>query len=250
MLQRMDNAQRERYSRQLNLPALGEEAQLKLLSSHVLVVGLGGLGSPVALYLAAAGVGKMTLSDFDTVEISNLQRQIAHTTDRVGELKTHSARSACLQINPQIDIDTLDYAVADDELDQIIPLCSAVVDCSDNFPTRFAVNAKCVQHGVPLITGAAIRFDGQITVVRTDKPDSPCYRCLYSDAIQSAESCAQEGVVGPVVGLIGCLQAMETIKVLCDIGEDLNGRLLLFDGLNTEWNEVRLRKNPTCPVCS
>ncbi len=246
----MNTHQKDRYSRHLTLPAIGEQGQQRLLDSHVLIVGLGGLGSPAALYLAAAGVGKMSFADFDTVEVSNLQRQVAHTTARVGELKTHSARTAALEINPDIEIDVIDYALEAEELEELIPQCSAVLDCSDNFPTRFAVNAQCVKHKVPLITGAAIRFDGQITVVRSDKPDSPCYRCLYTEGSETAETCAQTGILGPVVGLIGCLQALETIKVLCDIGDDLSGRLVLFDGLGLEFNEIRLKKSPDCPVCS
>lgn len=245
----MNTEQLDRYSRHLSLPAVGEQGQQKLLSAHVLIVGLGGLGSPAALYLAAAGVGKLTFADFDTVEVSNLQRQIVHTTERVGELKTHSARKACLDINPDITIEVIDYALEQEELDALIPTCSAVLDCSDNFPTRFAVNACCVKHKVPLITGAAIRFDGQVMVVRPDKPDSPCYRCLYKDGDETAETCAQTGILGPVVGLVGCIQALETIKVLCDIGEDLSGRLLLFDGLGLEFNEIQLKQSSDCPVC-
>ena len=246
---RLADAQRERYSRHLTLPAIGAAGQQRLLDSHVLVVGLGGLGSPVALYLAGAGVGLLTFADFDTVDVSNLQRQIAHATDRVGELKTHSARAACHALNPEVAIDVVDYGLEADDLDTLLPQCSAVVDCSDNFPTRFAVNAACVKHGVPLIIGAAIRFDGQVTVVRPERADSPCYQCLYPVSTAAADTCAQEGILGPVVGLIGCVQAIETIKVLCDVGDDLHGRLVLFDGLAMEWNEIRLGRNPDCPIC-
>ncbi len=246
----MNNEQLDRYSRHLTLPVIGKSGQQRLLDSHVLIVGLGGLGSPAAMYLAAAGVGKLTFADFDTVELSNLQRQVAHTTDRVGELKTHSARIAAHAINPDIDINVIDYALEKAELDELVPTCTAVLDCSDNFPTRFAVNETCVQHKVPLITGAAIRFDGQVSVIRSDVPDSPCYRCLYTEGDETAETCAQTGILGPVVGLIGCIQALETIKVLCDIGDDLSGRLLLFDGLNLEFNEIRLKKSSDCPVCA
>lgn len=246
----MNEEQIDRYSRHLTLPSIGKEGQQRLLDSHVLIVGLGGLGSPAAMYLAAAGIGKMTFADFDVVEVSNLQRQIAHTSDRVGELKTHSARIAANAINPEINIEVIDYALETEELDELLPSCTAVLDCSDNFPTRFAVNAACVKHTVPLITGAAIRFDGQITVVRPDQPDSPCYRCLYTDGDETAETCAQTGILGPVVGMVGCLQALETIKVLCNIGDDLTGRLILFDGLNLEFNEIRLKKSADCPVCA
>ena len=241
--------QRERYSRHLTLPAIGHAGQQRLLASHVLVIGLGGLGSPVALYLAGAGVGRLTFADFDTVEVSNLQRQIAHVTERVGELKTHSARAACRALNPEVTIDVIDYGLDADDLETLVPHCSAVVDCSDNFPTRFAVNAACVTHGIPLISGAAIRFDGQVTVVRPELAESPCYQCLYPDSTASADTCAQEGILGPVVGMIGCVQAIETIKVLCGVGDDLHGRLVLFDGLAMEWNEIRLARNPSCPVC-
>ena len=250
MLGSMNNELKDRYSRHLTLPVIGEAGQEKLLQSHVLIVGLGGLGSPAALYLAGAGIGKLTFTDFDTVDVSNLQRQIAHTTERVGELKTHSAKTACLDLNPSIDIDVIDYELDTDDLDKLIPQCSAVLDCSDNFPTRFAVNEMCVKHKVPLITGAAIRFDGQITVVRSDKADTPCYRCLYKSNNESAEVCAQTGILGPVVGMVGCLQALETIKVLLDIGDDLTGRLVLFDGLGLEFNEIALRQSPDCPVCN
>ncbi len=246
----MTPEQIDRYSRHLTLPNIGKEGQQKLLQSHVLVVGMGGLGSPVALYLAAAGVGHLSFADFDTVEASNLQRQIAHTTDRIGELKTHSAREACLAINPEIKIDVYDHGLEADDLSKLVPTCTAVADCSDNFPTRFDVNASCVKHKVPLITGAAIRFDGQITVVRSDKPDTPCYRCLYTEGADAAETCAQTGILGPVVGMIGCMQALETMKVICDIGEDLTGRLLLFDGLGMEINEIALRKSADCPICN
>ena len=255
MLQRMEptpstSDPQERYSRHLTLPAIGEPGQSRLLASHVLVVGLGGLGSPVALYLAGAGVGRLTFADFDTVEESNLQRQIAHTTGRIGELKTHSARTACLQINPEVRIDVVDYGLEAEDLEELVPRCTAVVDCCDNFPTRFAINAACVKHRIPLISGAAIRFDGQITVVRPDIADSPCYQCLYPDTGATGDTCALEGILGPVVGMIGCVQAIETIKVLCDAGTDLRGRLVLFDGLAMEWNEITLRKSATCPVCS
>jgi len=240
----------ERYSRHLTLPQIGKDGQARLQEAHVLVVGLGGLGSPVALYLAGAGVGKLTLADFDTVEVSNLQRQIAHTTDRVGELKTHSAKTQCQAINPEILINTVDHGLDEEDLAQLVPQCSAVVECSDNFPTRFAVNEACVKHGVPLISGAAIRFDGQIMVVRPDKPGTPCYRCLYKDGDETAETCAQTGILGPVVGMVGCVQAIETLKILVGIGDDLSGRLVLFDGMAMEWNEIQLVQSTDCPVCA
>ncbi len=231
------------------MPQIGEQGQAKLQNAHVLVVGMGGLGSPVALYLAGAGIGKLTFADFDTVEVSNLQRQVAHTTERVGELKTHSAKTQCLAINPTIEIETVDHGLDEEDLAELVPQCTAVVECSDNFPTRFAVNAACVKHKVPLISGAAIRFDGQIMVVRADKPNTPCYRCLYKEGDDTVETCAQTGILGPVVGMVGCVQAIETIKVITDIGEDLTGRLVLFDGLGMEWNEIKLMQSKDCPVC-
>lgn len=246
----MNSSTTERYSRHLTLPQLGEAGQARLQQSHVLIVGLGGLGSPVAMYLAGAGVGRLTFADFDTVEISNLQRQIVHTTDRVGELKTHSAKTQCLALNPDIQIDTIDHGLDEDDLATLVPQCSAVVECSDNFPTRFAVNEACMKHGVPLISGAAIRFDGQIMVIRPDKPGTPCYRCLYKDGDDTVETCEQTGILGPVVGMVGCVQAIETLKVLTDIGDDLSGRLVLFDGLGMEWNEIKLVQSPDCPVCA
>ena len=238
-----------RFSRHTSLPQIGEAGQQKIGESHVLIVGLGGLGSPAALYLAAAGIGRLSFADFDTVEISNLQRQVAHTTGRVGQLKTESARQACLDINPDCAINTLNYALDAEELDKLIPDCTVVLDCSDNFPTRFAVNAACVAHKVPLVSGAAIRFDGQISVYDSRQDEAPCYRCLYSEGENSVDTCAQAGILGPVVGMVGCVQAIETIKLICEIGDSLAGRLVLFDGLAMEWNEIQLRRNPACPVC-
>ncbi len=245
----MDLTPEQRYSRHISLQQIGENGQQQLADSHILIVGLGGLGSPAALYLAAAGIGRLSFADFDTVELSNLQRQVAHTTARVGQLKTDSAKDACLQINPDCHINTLDFALEEQELKILIPDCTAVLDCSDNFPTRFAVNAACVEHKVPLISGAAIRFDGQISVYDARQPDAPCYRCLYSDGENSVDTCAQAGILGPVVGMVGCVQAIEAIKLICGIGDSLSGRLVLFDGLSMDWNEIQLRKNPNCPVC-
>lgn len=245
----MDPSPENRYSRHLTLPQIGADGQAKLADSHVLIVGLGGLGSPVALYLAAAGIGRLSFADFDTVEVSNLQRQVAHTTDRVGSLKTHSAREACLAINPECQIDTLDFGLDDEDLATRVPGLTLVIDCSDNFPTRFSVNAHCVAAGVPLVTGAAIRFDGQITVVDPRDEHSPCYRCLYTEGSDTADSCAQAGILGPVVGMVGCVQAIEAIKLICGIGESLAGRLVLFDGLAMQWQEIRLKRSADCPVC-
>lgn len=250
MIQGMDLTPDKRYSRHTSLEQIGELGQQKLRDAHILVIGLGGLGSPAALYLAAAGVGKLTFADFDTVEMSNLQRQIAHNTHRVGELKTASARTACLDINPDCEINTIDYALEEEELNALVPQCNVVLDCSDNFPTRFAVNAACVTHRVPLVSGAAIRFDGQISVYDSRQSSAPCYRCLHNEASTAIDTCAQAGILGPVVGMVGCVQAIEAIKLLCGIGDTLAGRLVLFDGLTMEWNEIQLKRNPNCTVCS
>jgi len=246
----MDPSPDKRHGRHLTLPQIGQAGQQRIAEAHVLVVGMGGLGSPVALYLTAAGVGRLTFADFDTVEISNLQRQIAHTTARVGQAKTDSARSACLAIDPAASIATIEHGLDEDDLAELVPSCTAVVDCSDNFPTRFAVNAACVDARVPLVSGAAIRFDGQVTVVDPREPNAPCYRCLYvDDQSDSVDNCAEAGILGPVVGMIGCVQAIEIIKLITGIGESLAGRLVLFDALGMEWNEIKLARRESCPVC-
>ena len=247
----MDPSADRRHARHLTLPQIGVEGQRRLAAAHVLIVGLGGLGSPAALYLAAAGVGRLTLADFDTVELSNLQRQIAHVTARVGRAKTDSARAACLAIDPDARIETIEHGLDGEDLAELVPRCTVVLDCSDNFPTRFAINAACVAARVPLVSGAAIRFDGQVTVVDARAGEAPCYRCLYADdGTDGIDSCAEAGILGPVVGLIGCVQAIEAIKLVCGIGDSLAGRLVLFDALGMEWNEIRLARRPDCPVCA
>lgn len=251
----MDPSPDNRHARHLTLPQVGADGQHALENARVLIVGMGGLGSPAALYLAAAGIGRqrqgaLVFADFDTVEISNLQRQVAHTAARAGELKTQSAREACLAIDPDLHIETIDHGLDEEDFAELVPRMDVVLDCSDNFPTRFALNAACVEHGIPLVSGAAIRFDGQLTVIDPRVADAPCYRCLYTDGDESADTCAQVGILGPVVGVIGCLQALEAIKLITACGDALSSRLLLFDGLSNEWNEIRLARNPACPVCS
>lgn len=246
----MNEQQQARYSRHTNLAEIGVAGQQKLLDSTALIVGMGGLGSPVAMYLAAAGIGKLVLADFDIVELSNLQRQIAHTSDRIGELKTHSARATCNALNPDVQIETIDAVLDEERLLQAVAAADVVLEGSDNFPTRFAVNEACVRYGVPLVSGAAIRFDGQVSVFAGHKPDAPCYRCLYGAETEAAETCAETGVLSPIVGIIGTVQAAEAIKVLAGFGKTLQGRLLLLDGLSMEWREIGLRKSPKCPVCS
>ncbi|MFZ1325401.1 MAG: molybdopterin-synthase adenylyltransferase MoeB [Candidatus Contendobacter sp.] len=237
-----------RYSRQLLLPDFDIDGQERLRRSHILIVGLGGLGSVAALYLAAAGVGRLTLVDFDTVDLSNLQRQIIHRTADVGRLKVESARATLLALNPLVEVVTVPKALDDRELRQQVERAAVVVDASDNLPTRLALNAACVRARTALVTGAVIRLEGQVLVWRPDG-EGACYRCLYRDAESSTESCAQTGVLAPVVGVIGSLQAVEAIKVLAGIGETLVGRLLVLDALRMEWRTLRVPRWPACPVC-
>ena len=245
----MDAEQTDRYSRQILLPQIGADGQEKLLASHALIMGMGGLGCPIAMYLAAAGVGRLTLVDFDMVELSNLQRQIAHATADIGRLKTESARDTCLALNPGIRVDLVSAAPDDDELDALVAAADIVIDGCDNFPTRYAINAACVRHRKPLVSGAAMRLEAQVIVYRADLGGGPCYRCLYRDEPEYGETCTQIGVLAPLVGIIGSLQALEAIKVLVDFGEPLNGRLLLLDAASMEWREVKLPRDPACPVC-
>jgi molybdopterin/thiamine biosynthesis adenylyltransferase len=237
-----------RYSRQIMLPSIGIEGQERLLDSHVLIIGLGGLGSPVALYLSAAGVGRMTLVDFDKVDLSNLQRQIAHTTESIGAAKVESARNSALQINPDCRIETIDHLLDEAELKAQVEKADLVLDCSDNFNTRFAINDACVAAGKPLVSGAAIRLEGQVSVF-SGKAGDPCYRCLYGIMGDIEETCAENGVLAPVVGIIGCIQATEAIKVLTGAGTSLNGRLLILDALHMDWRSLKLKADPNCPVC-
>lgn len=245
----MDDPQLLRYSRQILLPQIGIEGQQRLLAARVLIIGVGGLGSPVAMYLAASGVGHLVLVDHDKVELSNLQRQIAHTTDRIGIAKVTSAQHTLAALNPEVQVTAIVGQLDPETLVEQVQQADAVVDCSDNFATRFALNRVCVANKTPLISGAAIRLEGQVAVFRSDHADSPCYRCLYKDMDELAESCSQTGVLAPLVGIIGSIQATETIKVLLDIGETLTGRLLVLDALSMEWRNIKLRKDPDCPVC-
>ena len=237
-----------RYSRQILLPEFDIDGQERLRRSHALIVGLGGLGSPVAMYLAAAGVGRLTLVDFDRVDLSNLQRQIVHRTADIGRLKVESARDTLLALNPSIEVATLPKALDEAELREQVRQADVVVDACDNLPARLAINAACVRAGVPLVTGAAIRLEGQVLVWRPGGAGA-CYRCLYRDAEMNAETCAQTGVLAPVVGIIGGIQALEAIKVLAGLGETLGGRLLLLDAKRMEWRTMKVRRNPACPVC-
>lgn len=246
----MDDAQLLRYSRQILLPQIGIEGQRKLLDSRVLIVGLGGLGSPVAMYLAASGVGRLTLVDHDKVELTNLQRQPIHTTATLGRPKVESAASAIAALNPGVRVDTIDHRLDDNALRAAIDAAEVIVDCTDNFPTRFAINRASVATRTPLVSGAVVRFEGQVGVFRPDRPDQPCYECLYKDdGNTEGDLCSQFGVLAPAAGIIGTIQATETIKLLLNIGETLAGRLLVMDALAMEWRTIRLRKDPACPVC-
>lgn len=245
----MNDAQLLRYSRHILLPQIGIDGQQKLLDAHVLVIGVGGLGSPVAMYLASSGVGHLTLVDPDTVDLTNLQRQIVHTTETVGRAKIDSAIQQLKALNPDIDITGVAHKLEGDALLDQVRRVDAVIDGSDNFPTRFAVNAACVIAKKPLISAAVTRFEGQVSVFRADEPGSPCYRCLYQESDDPGEPCVQFGVLAPVAGVVGAIQATETVKVLMGIGEPLAGRLLLVDALTMDWRVVRLKKDPKCPVC-
>lgn len=246
----MKEQQKKRYSRHIALPDIGESGQQKLLDSRALIVGMGGLGSPASMYLASAGVGCLVLSDFDRVDESNLQRQIVHTTEFVGQEKALSAMATLSKLNPEIEIIPIDWALDREELSEQVKLADVVLDCTDNFETRFEINELCVQTRTPLVSGAAIRTDGQVSTYLPNQADSPCYRCLYGEVSGSGESCAAEGILAPVVGVIGTIQALEAIKIIANIGRTLCGRLLLFDGAGLEFHEMKLKKDPECPVCS
>ncbi|MEJ2326429.1 MAG: molybdopterin-synthase adenylyltransferase MoeB [Chromatiaceae bacterium] len=245
----MTDDQLLRYSRQIMLPCVGIEGQERLLASRVLVVGLGGLGSPVAMYLAAAGVGTLVIADFDAVDLSNLQRQILHTAERIGMTKVDSARVTLQALNPGIRIEGYKGSLTEGTLAGVLGDVDLVVDASDNFATRFAVNAACFGAGIPIVSGAAIRAEGQVAVF-SGQVGGPCYQCLYPRDGGVDETCAANGVLAPLVGIIGSIQAAEAIKVLIGAGEPLYGRLLLLDALAMEWRTVRLPPDPGCPICA
>ena len=245
----MDDEQLLRYSRQIMLPEIDAEGQLRLSQARVLIIGLGGLGSAASIYLSAAGIGHLVLVDFDEVDLSNLQRQVVHQTADIGRPKVESAKEHLLAINPHVQITTLDHALEDEELEQQVLQADVVVDASDNFQTRFAINTACVKTGTPLVSGAAIRFEAQISVFDSNRDESPCYRCLYGDDATIEETCTANGVMSPLLGIIGSIQAAETMKLIMDIGEPLIGKLLLVDIMRMEWHTAKLRKDPQCPVC-
>ena len=247
----MRDEQLLRYSRHILLEEWGVEGQERVINSHALVIGAGGLGSPVALYLASAGVGHITLVDHDTVDVTNLQRQIAHTDARVGQLKVASLKTAMLQINPDIQIDALALKADAAHLDGWVSQADVVLDCTDNFATRHAINAACVAHRKPLVSGAALRLDGQLAVYDTQQSNAPCYACVFPPTQDfEEERCATMGVMAPLVGVIGSMQATEALKILSGIGSSLAGQLVLFNAQFMEWQTLQTNRHMQCPVCS
>lgn len=246
----MNDNQLLRYSRHILLPQIGYEGQEKLVNSHALIVGAGGLGSPVVMYLAASGVGTLTICDFDTVDLTNLQRQIVHTTPSVGTNKAISAQQTLFEINPTIVVKTVTLKSTEAELTQLILQADVIIDCSDNFATRYLLNKICVQLKKPLVSGAAIGFEGQVTVFDMRADTSPCYHCLFPDEGDNSETrCTENGVFAPLVGMVGTTQAAEALKLLMGIGTSLQGRLLLLDVAEMQWRTIKLKKDAHCKVC-
>ena len=238
-----------RYSRHILLPEIDVSGQEKLLAAHVAIIGIGGLGSPVALYLASSGIGKLSLIDFDSVDLSNLQRQIIHDTDHLGTTKVSSAQGKLAALNPGTSVQVYAEKLSDIEISALIKEVDAVVDCTDNFATRLTINQACVQHQVPLISGAAIRMEGQLMVYDPSISNAPCYACLYQNTAELDLNCATTGVAAPLVGIIGSMQAMETLKILVGFGEPATGSLLIFDAANTQWQRFRVTRRADCPAC-
>tara|TARA_B100001765_G_scaffold212616_1_gene177036 strand:+ start:583 stop:1341 length:759 start_codon:yes stop_codon:yes gene_type:complete len=245
----MKDEQLLRFSRQIMLPTMDVAGQQELVDATVLIVGMGGLGCPAAMYLSAAGVGHLIIADDDTVEITNLQRQIAHEQSNLGESKVSSAEATLKGLNPDVRITQIKNRLEGDLLEQAVVSADVVVDASDNFNTRFAVNQSCLKNKKPLVSGAAIRMEGQVAVFDSENPESPCYQCLYSECDDDDASCSQNGVMAPLVGIIGSVQAMETIKLITGIGNSLVGRLLLLDAATMQWREMKLPRDPSCPAC-
>lgn len=245
----MNDEELLRYSRQIMLPEMDVAGQQKLVGATVLIIGMGGLGSPAAMYLAAAGVGHLIIADDDVVELTNLQRQIAHSQANLGEPKVESARATLEGLNFQVKITALNKRLLGAELDEAVSQVDLVVDACDNFTTRFAINRSCVKFSKPLVSGAAIRMEGQVAVFDSRQDDSPCYECLYQAGDDADASCASNGVMAPLVGIIGAVQAMEAIKLLAGVGQPLVGRLLLLDATTMQWREMRLPRDKQCKAC-
>jgi molybdopterin/thiamine biosynthesis adenylyltransferase len=247
----MNDQQLLRYARHVMLDEIGIEGQRRVLAAHALVIGAGGLGSPVALYLGSAGVGRMTVLDHDTVDLTNLQRQVAHTLSRVGQPKAESARMTVAAINPDVQFRALVHRADEALLEELVPTADVVLDCSDNYATRHAVNAACVRHGKPLVSGAAIGWDAQIAVYDTRTAQAPCYACLFPpDAGHEDVACSTMGVFAPLVGIVGSVQAAEALKLIIGTGEPLAGRLLMLDARSMRWDEIRMARQPHCKVCA
>jgi len=238
-----------RYSKQIMLPQIDIEGQQKINDSTILIIGMGGLGSPTALYLAAAGVGHIIIADFDQVELSNLQRQIIHSTSDIGDDKVNSAKTKLLELNPNITVTVANEIMHSDNLASLIKDVDIVLDGTDNFESRFEINKACVECHKPLISAAVIRFEGQISVFKGYEVGQPCYQCLYSEQGNGRESCVENGVLAPVAGLVGTIQALQAIKVLLGLGEQLCGELLLIDGLDLSFRKVKIAKDSKCPIC-
>jgi molybdopterin/thiamine biosynthesis adenylyltransferase len=242
--------QRRRLSRQIALTQIGEEGQQLIGRGSALVIGLGGLGAPAALYLANAGIGHLVLNDFDRVDASNLPRQILFRPGDVGEFKTHAAGAQLAQSSPDLHVAVLNRRLDDAELADAVAACGVVLDCTDNFATRVRINAACAAAGKPLVSGAAIRFEGQLAVFRHDQAGGPCYSCLYSDADETLENCAGQGILGPVAGTVGCMMATETLKILAGLPSDLAGKLWVYDALAGNSRSLRINPRSDCPVCA
>jgi molybdopterin/thiamine biosynthesis adenylyltransferase len=246
----MDDSQLLRYSRQILLPQIDVEGQERLLGSTALIVGLGGLGSPASMYLASAGVGTLILNDDDVVDLTNLQRQILHGTASLGLHKTESALNSLRDLNPDLHYETLPHRLDEKELLEVLERVDVVLDCSDNLGTRFLVNKACVARKTALVSGAVIRFEGHIAVFDPARLDSPCYNCLYGDMEELSDTCSRNGVIAPLPGVIGSMQALEAIKYLVNPQSVMTGTLLIFDAWSTEWQRLRLKRNPSCPTCN
>lgn len=246
----MDESQELRYSRHLLLPDFSADRQQKLLDATVLIIGAGGLGCPAAIYLASAGTGRMVIVDHDTVDLSNLQRQIGHATDDIGTPKTESLARTLAALNPATGMECHTQRLDEELAEQLIPAADVVLDCSDNFATRFLINRICVQHRVPLVSGSAIRYEGQVAVFDFGRDDSACYRCLYNEDGVEETACSETGILAPVTGIIGSIQALETIKLLTGTGKTLHNRLLVFDGHQQRWREMNISPDERCPVCA
>lgn len=245
----MNNDQLLRYSRQMMLPEIDAAGQQRLRAAHALIIGMGGLGSAAGMYLTSAGIGCLTIVDYDHVELSNLQRQIIYDSNDIGRAKVEAAAERLRTLNPDVQINPINDRLDMTALENKIADVDLVIDCCDNFQTRFMINAACRLHGKPLVSAAAIRFEAQISVFDPQQPRSPCYRCLYTDETAVAETCTANGVIAPLLGIIGSLQALEAMKLIMHIGQPLIGKLLLFDALRMEWHTARLPRDPHCPVC-